>query len=195
MKKWFKYLLVVLILPIAFLFVGCDNNTEIVRIQSIDKTGTNGLEETYTLTYTDGTTEQFTIINTECVSIASIEKTGSNGLVDTYTITYTNGGTDQFTITNGEKGDTGSQGISVSSIEKTGSVGLVDIYTITYTNGQTQEFRINNGEDGENLYSNITVNDLFEHVKNSENKPTDYDIVDFINEYLDILFHFRLYMF
>ena len=75
--------------------------------------------------------------------------------------------------------------VSIKDIKKTGSVGeLVDIYTITYTNGETDTFTIVNGEDGLNLYQNITINDLYNQVKDS--KPADYTLADFIDEYLDI---------
>ena len=63
-------------------------------------------------------------------------------------------------------------------------MGLVDTYTITYTNNATSNFTIVNGEDGENLFNNITINDLYNQVKDS--KPSGYSLIDFIDEYLDI---------
>ena len=94
-------------------------------IASITKTGTAGLVDTYTVTYTDGTTTTFTVTNgakgdkgdtgATGNGIASITKTGTSGNVDTYTITYTNGQTTTFTVTNG----------AVSSVAgKTGAVTL-----------------------------------------------------------------------
>ena len=94
-------------------------------IASITKTGTAGLVDTYTVTYTDGTTTTFTVTNgakgdkgdtgATGNGIASIAKTGTSGNVDTYTITYTNGQTTTFTVTNG----------AVSSVAgKTGAVTL-----------------------------------------------------------------------
>lgn len=68
-------------------------------IQSIVKTSTSGLVDTYTITLTDGSTHTFTVTNGS--SIDSIEKTSTSGLVDTYTITLTNGDTTTFTVTNG----------------------------------------------------------------------------------------------
>lgn len=83
-------------------------------ISSITKTGTSGLVDTYTITYTNGQTTTFTVTNgakgDTGNGIASIEKTSTAGLVDTYTITYTNGTTTTFTVTNGEKGDKGDTG-------------------------------------------------------------------------------------
>jgi len=69
-------------------------------IASITKTSTNGLVDTYTITYTNGNTTTFTVTNGN--GIASITKTGTSGSVDTYTITYTNGTTTTFEVTNGE---------------------------------------------------------------------------------------------
>ena len=71
-----------------------------VGIQSITKTNTTGLVDTYTITYTNNTTTTFQVTNGN--GIANIEKTGTSGLVDTYTITYTNGTTSTFTVTNGD---------------------------------------------------------------------------------------------
>lgn len=74
--------------------------------------------------------------------------------------------------------------VSIKSIDKTDSVGIVDTYTITYTDGSTSDFTIVNGEDGANLYNNITINDLYNQVKDS--KPAGYSLIDFIDEYLDV---------
>ena len=80
-------------------------------ISSITKTGTSGLVDTYTITYTDNTTSTFTVTNGADGSdgqagaagkgITSISKTGTSGLVDTYTITYSDSTTSTFTVTNG----------------------------------------------------------------------------------------------
>ncbi len=52
-----------------------------------------------TLTYADGTVENFTAVDIK--GISSVEKTSTVGLVDTYTITYSDGTTSTFTVTNG----------------------------------------------------------------------------------------------
>lgn len=66
-------------------------------IQSVEKTATSGLVDTYTITLTDGSTYTFNVTNGK--NIVSIEKTSSVGYVDTYTITYNDGTTDTFEIT------------------------------------------------------------------------------------------------
>lgn len=74
-------------------------------ITSIAKTGTVGLVDTYTITYSDATTSTFTVTNGATGAtgkgITSIVKTGTVGLVDTYTITYSDTTTSTFTVTNG----------------------------------------------------------------------------------------------
>ena len=77
-------------------------------IEGIQKTGTSGLVDTYTIYYTDNTTSTFQVTNgaegEAGVGIASIEKTATVGLVDTYTITLSNGETSTFDVTNGRDG-------------------------------------------------------------------------------------------
>lgn len=116
-------------------------------IASIEKTGTVGVVDTYTITLDDGRKTTFTVTNGS--SIASIELTSTSGLVDTYTVTLTNGDTSTFTVTNGS---------SIESIEKTSTVGLTDTYTITLTNGETSDFTVTNGAGGGSVIS-VTTDD------------------------------------
>ena len=69
-------------------------------IQSIEKTSSSGLTDTYTISFTDGSSTTFEVENGK--GIVSIEKTSSDGNVDTYTITYNDDTTSTFTVTNGE---------------------------------------------------------------------------------------------
>lgn len=71
-------------------------------IQSIDKTGTVILVDTYTITFDDGTKTTFNVTNGR--SIVSIQKTGTDGFVDTYTITYNDNTTSTFEVMNGNWG-------------------------------------------------------------------------------------------
>lgn len=89
-------------------------------IQSIALTGTVGLVDTYTITYSDGTTSTFDVTNGN--GIVSIAKTGTAGNIDTYTITYSNGTTSTFDVTNG----------NVSAVDgMTGDVRLPFVYQET----------------------------------------------------------------
>ena len=100
-------------------------------------TSTAGLIDTYTMTFSDGYSTTFTVVNGK--GISSITLDSSSGLVDTYTITYNDGTTQSYTVTNGK---------GISNIAKTGTSGLVDTYTITYNDGTTTTFDVTNGRDG-----------------------------------------------
>ena len=114
------------------------------ELVSITKTATSGLEDTYTISYSDGTSTTFNVTNGN--GISTIAKTSTLGLVDTYTITMDNGTTATFNVTNGR---------GIVSITKTETVGYTDTYTITYNDGTTSEFYVHNGKSGSG--SNITV--------------------------------------
>ncbi len=115
-----------------------------VTVTSVEKTGTDGLVDTYTITFSNGTTSTFTVTNGESNVIESIELTGSSELVDTYTITFTNGSTKTFTVTNGKDGEN----LTITSIELKSSEGLIDTYVINYSDGSKFEFVVSNGADG-----------------------------------------------
>lgn len=78
-------------------------------VQSVEKTGTSGTVDTYTITFTDGNAATFTVTNGS--SIDTIELTDTSGLVDTYTITLTDGSTSTFTVTNGESQTVPTDGV------------------------------------------------------------------------------------
>lgn len=93
-------------------------------IVSIEKTNSDGNIDTYTITYSDGTTSTYTVKNGEN------GKDGKDGA-------------------DGKDGSAGKDGVSVTKIEKTKTEGNKDTYTITYSDGTTSSFIITNGEDGE----------------------------------------------
>lgn len=74
-------------------------------IQSIAKTNTSGLVDTYRITLADTTTFDFVVTNGR--SVNSITKIATIGLVDTYEIQFNDSTSSTFTVTNGEKGDKG----------------------------------------------------------------------------------------
>ena len=76
--------------------------TDGTNIESIEKTSTDVLVDTYTVTLTDGTKTTFEVTNGN--SVVSIEKTGTVDLIDTYTVTMLDGTTTTFTVTNGTNG-------------------------------------------------------------------------------------------
>ena len=83
-------------------------------IQKIELTGTVGLVDTYTITYSDGTTSTFDVTNGN--GIASVAKTGTVGLVDTYTITFQDGTTSTFDVTNGAAAVVQTTGSNTSTV-------------------------------------------------------------------------------
>lgn len=75
-------------------------------ISAIIKTGTSGLVDTYTVTYTNGQTMTYTVTNgakgDTGNGIESVELTSTSGAVKTYAITFTDGSTTAFDVTDGE---------------------------------------------------------------------------------------------
>ncbi len=120
-----------------------------VTVVSVEKTGSDGPVDTYTITFSDGTTSTFTVTNGQIIDITSVEKTSTEGLVDTYTITFSNGSTYSFSVTNGKDG---ADPATIVSVEHTSTEGLIDAYTITYSDGSKTTFAVTNGEDGESPY-------------------------------------------
>ena len=110
-------------------------------IASINLTSTSGLVDTYTISFTDGTSTTFTVTNGN--GIASVVKTSTSGRVDTYTITFTNGTTTTFTVTNGQDGNVTNVLVEGNSVVDS---GVAKIYL------QNAPFSINNGTvvNGEN---------------------------------------------
>lgn len=103
--------------PIFHLFIPAAKG-----VVSIAKTSTSGLNDTYTITYSDNTTSTFTVTNGEDGedgrSITSITLSSRTGLVDTYTISYSDSTTSTFTVRNGNQWFNGT-GVSGKSVTPT----------------------------------------------------------------------------
>ena len=130
-------------------------------ISAIALTKTEGLVDTYTITYTDGTTSTFTLTN-GADGLQGIQgEAGEDGHSPVITI-GTNGnwyidGVDTLVQAQGLQGEVGN-GISAIALTKT--EGLVDTYTITYTDGTTSTFTLTNGADGKSAYEIYKENNL-----------------------------------
>lgn len=121
-------------------------------IASISKTGTDGLVDTYTVTYTNGSSTTFNITNGK--GISSISKTSTSGLIDTYTITYNDSTTSTYDVVNGAKGDKGDTGNTGATGNGISSAVLNQDYTLTltFTDGTsytTSSIRGAKGETGD----------------------------------------------
>lgn len=77
-------------------FKTCLLKGESGKIISIERTDTSELIDTYTITFNDGETSEFTVTNGR--AIVSVEKTSTVGYVDTYTITFNDGTTTTFDV-------------------------------------------------------------------------------------------------
>lgn len=155
-------------------------------IASVEKTGTSGLVDTYTVTFTDGNTATFTVTNGS--NISTIAKTGTSGLQDTYTVTLTNGQTTTFNVNNGK---------SITSIAWTSSdkgnipriSGATDTYTISYNDQDTSTFSVYNGLDGTG--ANISVDGIASSAGNVDlltignSAPTQYTQGNTKSRYFD----------
>ena len=135
-------------------------------IQTIEKTGTSGLTDTYTITLADTTTMTFTVTNGKGIqSIATYWAVSSNGttpptnwsltrqsmtstnryLWSHQTITYNDGSivntTSSVVGVYGDKGDTGNTGVGISTLAQTARTpGVSTTYTFTMTDGSTKSF-------------------------------------------------------
>ena len=99
-------------------------------IEGISKTNTEGLVDTYTITYSDKSTSTFTVTNGKDGAKGADGKAGTNG-------------------TNGKDGAKGDTGNGIESVALDSTSGLEDTYKITFTDGTSTTFTITNGKDGE----------------------------------------------
>ena len=128
-----------------------DAGTTGISVVSILKTKTEGLVDTYTITYSDGNSTTFTVTNGAIGQAGAAGKDGSVVTIGENGNWYIDGVDTLISAKGdkGDKGDAGKDGVSVSSITKTSTVGNVDTYTITYSNGTTTTFTVTNGEIGQ----------------------------------------------
>lgn len=107
------------------------NGEDGVSVESIAKTSTSGLTDTYTITLSNGKTTEFTVTNGANGVDGKDGKNGADGK-------------------SGKDGENGKDGVGIVGISKTSTEGLVDTYTIAMSDGSTQKFTVTNGKDGEN---------------------------------------------
>lgn len=139
----------------VMLKVGADGS----GIESIEKTGTSGIVDTYTITMTDGSKSTFTVTNGS--SIESIEKTSTVGLVDTYTITLTNGDTSTFEVHNASGGGMLAHILITSDAGSTVTVTTPsgDVITATQVTGSTTQWECDTQEYGVHIIDAVLAGD------------------------------------
>ena len=97
-------------------------------IVSIAKTGTAGLVDTYTITFSGGTTQTYTVTNGDdgrsITDVSRTSGTGAPGTTDTYTITYSEAPlTSTFTVYNGANGTGTGTATTPEPVGDVGSAG------------------------------------------------------------------------
>ena len=120
-------------------------------IASIEKTGSQGNVDTYTITFDDGRKTTFTVTNGN--GITNVEKTATSGLVDTYTITFDNGTTETFTVTNGADGGMSAKFLITSETGSTVTVTTPSgiVITPTQVTGSTTQWECESTEYGNHI--------------------------------------------
>ena len=130
--------------------------TSVKGISSISKTGTSGNVDTYTITYSDGTTSSFTVTNGSSPVISATATTDAQSS-PTPTVNVTKSGTDAapsfafaFSGLKGTKGDTGATGadgyspaVAIGTITGGHTVTITDA---SHPTGQT--FNVMDGAPG-----------------------------------------------
>ena len=100
-------------------------------IASITKTATSGLVDTYTITYTDGTTDTFNVTNgangtdgSDGVSVTGVSLVSKVGLLATYRMTFSDGSYYDYTVSDGASGS--GTGDMTKAVYDTDNDGIVD---------------------------------------------------------------------
>jgi len=140
-----------------------------VSVSSVNKTGSNGLVDTYTITYSDGSSTTFEVTNGAAGAQGAAGQNGNTILVGIGAPTGATGGVDgdsyidtatwnyylkvsgNWELQGSIQGAAGQNGRGIASITKTGPAadGLTYTYTITYTDGsEPYAFTVTNGKNG-----------------------------------------------
>lgn len=135
-----------------------------VSVLGISKTSSENGIDTYTVTYSDGHTDNFTVTNGKDGATGAQGIPGKDGHTPTITIGvngnwYVDGvdtgykaqGETGATGAQGEKGDKGDTGAGIASVVYQGTDGTYDTYALYLTDGTlVGTIRIRVGKDGEN---------------------------------------------
>lgn len=125
-------------------------------IQSIVKTGSSGLADTYRITMADGTFTDLPVTNGR--GITGFSKVSSQTLTDTWRVTYNDGTYTDLPVANG-------RGIAKNELVST--QGLVKTYRTTYNDGSSQTYTVNDGEKGDK------GDNAYTWIRYASQKPTE----------------------
>ena len=113
-----------------------------VKVMSCEKTATDGLVDTYTILFSDGTYTTLSVTNGqsgekgeagEPISVVTCEKTATDGFIDTYTITFSDGSIASFTVCNAYE---------LVTVEGVGYDTESDEYTISFSDETKFTFQL-----------------------------------------------------
>lgn len=132
-------------------------------IDSISLASTSGSIDTYTITFTDGSTSNFNVKNgadgIDGKSITDITKTSTSGKIDHYDINLSDGTTiSGFDVTNGSDGADGKSIANISLASTSGNVKTYDVLLDDGTKTPTG-FSV---EDGASSYLHIRYSSSFD---------------------------------
>ena len=129
-------------------------------IDSISLSATSGLIDTYTITFTDGSTSNYNVKNgADGKSITGITKTSTSGNVDHYDVDLSDGTTiNGFDVTNGTDGTNGKSIANISLASTSGNVKNYDVFLDDGTKTPTG-FSV---EDGASSYLHIRYSSSFD---------------------------------
>ena len=129
-------------------------------IDGIALTSTSGAIDTYTITFTDGSTSNYNVKNGEDgKSITGITKTSTSGNVDHYDVNLSDGTTTSgFDVTNGTNGANGKSIANISLASTSGNVKNYDVFLDDGTKTPTG-FSV---EDGASSYLHIRYSSSFD---------------------------------
>ena len=129
-------------------------------IDSISLTSTSELIDTYTITFTDGSTSNYNVKNGEDgKSITGITKTSTSGNVDHYDVDLSDGTTiNGFDVTNGTNGTDGKSIANIALASTSGNVKSYDVFLDDGTKTPTG-FSV---EDGASSYLHIRYSSSFD---------------------------------
>lgn len=132
-------------------------------IDSISLASTSGSIDTYTITFTDGSTSNFNVKNgadgIDGKSITGITKTSTSGKIDHYDINLSDGTTiSGFDVTNGSDGADGKSIANISLASTSGNVKTYDVLLDDGTKTPTG-FSV---EDGASSYLHIRYSSSFD---------------------------------